>query len=172
MTYHLARCKTPADAPAVAERLKAYTQMSALTTDEFSLRSRIYWLTTTKAGVAIGFTALLGLLVGGVVTSQTLYAATAASQREFATLRAMGIPGWRLQLTVVEQSLYVGVFGIAAAAPITLLLAEIANALGTQVTLHPLVILAAAGVTLVMALGSGLMALRSVAGVDPAHNLR
>ena len=172
VTYHLARCASPADAAAVAERLKAYKQMSAYTTDELSMRSRVYWLTTTKAGVAIGFTALLGLLVGAVVTSQTLYAATAASQREFATLRAMGIPGWRLQLTVVEQSLYVGLFGIATACPVTLALTEIANRLGTQVTLHPLVILAAATITLVMALGSGLMALRSFQGIDPAHNLR
>ena len=172
VTYHLARTRTPADAKIVAARLKSYPQMSAFTTDELSLRSRIYWLTTTKAGIAVGFTALLGLLVGAVVTSQTLYAATAASQREYATMRAMGIPSWRLQLAVLEQSLWVGLFGIATAAPMTLVIVEVANRLGTQVALHPLVILAAAGVTLAMALGSGLMALRSIQGVDPAHNMR
>ncbi len=172
VTYHLARTRTPADAKVVAARLKSYPQMSAFTTDELSLRSRIYWLTTTKAGIAVGFTALLGLLVGAVVTSQTLYAATAASQREYATMRAMGIPSWRLQLAVMEQSLWVGVFGIATAAPMTLVIVEVANRLGTQVALHPLVILAAAVITLAMALGSGLMALRSIQGVDPAHNMR
>ena len=71
----------------------------------------MHWLITTKAGIAVGFTALLGLLVGAVVTSQTLYAATAASQREFATLRAMGIPKWRLKLNVLVQSFWVGLFG-------------------------------------------------------------
>lgn len=172
VTYHLAKCHTPQDAKLVVARLKSYRQMSTFTTDELSMRSRVYWLTTTKAGIAIGFTAMLGLLVGALVTSQTLYAATAASQREYATLRAMGIPGWRLRLTVIEQSLYVGAFGIAFAAPTTLLLAEVANALGTQVYLHPLVILAAAVITLVMALGSGLLALRSFRQVDPAQNLR
>ena len=117
-----------------------YPQLTALTADEFSARSRLHWLTTTKAGIAIGFTALLGLLVGAVVTSQTLYAATAASQREYATLRAMGIPKWRLKLSVLVQSFWVGLFGIILAAPITFALAEAAYAMGTNVRLHPIIL--------------------------------
>jgi len=172
VTYHLAKCHSPEEAREVTERLAVYKQMSAYTRDEFSLRSRLYWLTTTKAGIAVGFTALMGLLVGGVVTSQTLYAATVASQREFATMRAMGIPSWRLQFTVIEQSFWVGLFGILLAIPITLLFAEIANYLGTEVDMHPVVILASSVITMTMALGSGLAALRSFQGVDPAHNIR
>ena len=172
VTYHLAKCATPADAALVSERLGRYQQMSAFTADQLSNRSRIYWLTTTKAGIAIGFTAALGLAVGALVTSQTLYAATAASKREYATLRAMGIPGWRLRLTVIEQSLYVGLFGVGLAVPVTLLVKESAAAVGTDVTLHPLVVLAAAVITLTMALVAGLLALRSFRGTDPAQNLR
>ena len=48
---------------------------------EFSFRSRMHWLTKTKAGIALGYAALLGLLVGAVVTSQTLYAATRRAAR-------------------------------------------------------------------------------------------
>ena len=172
VTYHLAKCATPADAALVSERLGRYQQMSAFTADQLSNRSRIYWLTTTKAGIAIGFTAALGLAVGALVTSQTLYAATAASKREYATLRAMGIPGWRLRLTVIEQSLYVGLFGVVLAVPVTLLVKESAAAVGTDVTLHPLVVVAAAVITLTMALVAGLLALRSFRGTDPAQNLR
>ena len=54
----------------------------------------------------------------------------------------------------------------------TWLLAQAADAVGTQVSLHPLVVVAAAIITLLMALGSGLAALRSFQGVDPAHNIR
>ncbi|AWM42112.1 FtsX-like permease family protein [Gemmata obscuriglobus] len=172
VTYLVARCKNPGDAGAAARRMNGYPQLSAFTSDEFSARSRLHWLTTTKAGVAIGFTALLGLLVGAVVTSQTLFAATAASQREFATLRAMGIPKWRLKFSVLVQSFWVGLFGLALAAPITLALAEGANALGTAVRLHPYILLGSAAVTMLMALGSGMAALRSFQGVDPAHNIR
>lgn len=172
VTYLVAKCGDPADAPAVAARLNRYPQMAVFTTDEFSRRSRLHWLFTTKAGIAVGFTGLLGLLVGAVVTSQTLYAATAASKREFATMRAMGIPSWRLQATVLAQSFWVGAFGIALAAPASVGLAAAADALGTRVTLHPLVLAAAAVVTLGMAFLAGLAALRSFQGVDPAHNIR
>jgi putative ABC transport system permease protein len=171
-SYVLARCESPEDARRVKEHLGRYQQMTALTADEFSLRTRIHWLTTTKAGIAVGFTALLGLFVGSVVTSQTLYAAVAASQREFATLRAMGIPSWRLKLTVVAQSLWVGLFGLLAATPVSILTAESANLIGTQVTLHPAVVGLAVVLTLGMALVSGLAALRSFQNVDPAHNIR
>src|SRR5207253_5180350 len=141
--------RNPADAEKVARRTEASGRLTAYTADEFSARSRMHWLTTTKAGIAMGFTALLGLLVGGVVTSQTLYAATAASQREFATLRAMGIPRWRLQLSVLAQSFWVGLFGLVVAVPVTFLLAEGARALGTDVRLHPLILAASGAITLV-----------------------
>ncbi len=172
VTYLVGKCRNPADAKAVTRRMGGYSQLTAFTADEFSARSRMHWLTTTKAGIAVGFTALLGLLVGAVVTSQTLYAATAASQREYATLRAMGIPRWRLKLSVLAQSFWVGLFGILLAAPIAFLLAAAANAMGTAVRLHPLILGAAAAITMTMALGSGLAALRSVQKVDPAHNIR
>jgi len=171
-TYILAKCKNPEDAEKVAERLSRYKQMSAFTSEDFSRRSRLHWLFTTKAGIAVGFTAILGLFVGSVVTSQTLYAATAAFQREFATMRAMGIPNWRLQLTVIEQSFWVGLFGLIVALPITYGLAEVADWIGTRVWLHPGVLLATAIITMMMALGSGLLAVRSFRSVDPAHNIR
>src|SRR5207248_10109795 len=147
VTYLLARCRSPEDAEAVARRVDAAGRLTAFTADEFSARSRMHWLTTTKAGIAMGVTAVLGLLVGAVVTSQTLYAATAASQREYATLRAMGIPRWRLQLSVLAQSFWVGLFGILVAIPVTLLLAEGANSMGTVVRLHPVILAAAAAIT-------------------------
>lgn len=172
VSYFVGKCHNPADAWKVAARMGSYRQMEAFTAEQFSTRSRLHWLTTTKAGIAVGFTALLGLLVGAVVTSQTLFAATAASQREFATLRAMGIPRWRLQLMVIAQSFWVGLFGLVVAGPVTVLLAEGANSMGTAVRLHPVILMCSGFITLGMALGSGLAALRSFQNVDPAHNLR
>jgi putative ABC transport system permease protein len=172
VTYLVAKTHTPEDAVKVAARMAAYPRLAAFTAAEFSTQSRIHWLITTKAGLTVAFTALLGLLVGAVVTSQTLYAATAASQREFATLRAMGIPRWRLKISVLVQSFWVGLFGIIIAAPISILLAEAANLMGTAVRLHPIIVAVSAAVTISMAIGSGLAALRSFQNVDPAHNIR
>lgn len=86
-TYLFAHTDSPERAEQVVKELKEqYPEMSAFTADEFSTQSRVYWLRRTKAGAALGYAALLGLLVGAVITAQTLYAATMASAREFATL--------------------------------------------------------------------------------------
>jgi putative ABC transport system permease protein len=172
VTYLVAKTTSSAAAAKVVARMSGYSRLAAFTADEFSNQSRMHWLITTKAGITVGFTALLGLLVGAIVTGQTLYSATAASQREFATLRAMGIPKWRLKLSVLVQSFWVGLFGIILAAPIALLLAKGADLLGTSVRLHPWILALAAAVTMSMAIGSGLAALRSFQSVDPAHNIR
>ena len=72
----------------------------------------------------------------------------------------------------MAKSFWVGFFGLIIAAPVSLVIAEVATAIGIRVTLHPYVVLGASVITLTMALLSGLAALRSVEGVDPAHNIR
>jgi putative ABC transport system permease protein len=173
VTYVLGKCKKPEDARTVANRLRSeYTNISAFTKADFSYRSQMHWLTKTKAGIALGYAAALGLLVGAVVTSQTLYAATAASLREFAVLRALGIPRWRMAMLVVNQAFWIGVIGITLALPAAHALAELADRLTVQILLPFWLQVAAAGVTLLMALGSGLLALRSLREVEPATLLR
>jgi len=73
-TYVLAKCHDPSQAPELVRRLRESDKITAFSSSEFSLRSRMHWLTKTKAGIALGYAAALGLLVGAVVTSQTLYA--------------------------------------------------------------------------------------------------
>jgi len=172
-TYVLARCHNPAHAPRIVKELRRdYDNISAFTSPEFSVRSKLHWLTKTKAGIALGYAAALGLLVGAVVTSQTLYAAVAASLREFAVLRALGIPRWRLAMLVMAQSFWVGLLGVLVGLPIAHLLAWLANALTVTVWLPWWLQAAAACVTLSMALISGLLALRSLRLVEPALLLR
>jgi putative ABC transport system permease protein len=172
-TFLLARCHRPEDAPKVVERLGAYPRkLSAFTGYGFSLQSRMHWLTKTKAGIALGCAALLGLLVGAVVTSQTLYAATAASLREYAVLRALGIPRWRMALTVLAQSFWVGVAGVALALPTVFVLAHFGNEVGARVLLPWQLLVATVAVTMTMALASGLAALRSLRLIEPVALLR
>ncbi|HYV36509.1 MAG TPA: ABC transporter permease, partial [Gemmataceae bacterium] len=147
-------------------------KMSAFTSEQFSLQSRIHWLTKTKAGIALGCAAALGLLVGAVVTSQTLYAATAASFKEYAVLRAMGIPRWRMASTVLAQSFWVGVAGVAVALPSVYILAFAADEMGAKVLLPWQLLVLSVSVTMVMAMGSGLMALRSLRLIEPVALLR
>jgi putative ABC transport system permease protein len=171
-TYVLARCHDPSQAPELVRRLRQSDKLTAFTAAEFSLRSRMHWLTKTKAGIALGYAAALGLLVGAVVTSQTLYAAVAAQLREYAVLRALGIPRWRMGMTVLAQSFWVGLIGVCLALPAAFALAEVADRLGVRVMLPPELLTAAVGITMVMAMMSGLAALRSLRLVEPAMLLR
>jgi putative ABC transport system permease protein len=170
--FLLARCRSPEEAPKLVERLRQYRNLSAFTRQEFSLRSQTYWLTQTNAGIGMGFTAALALLVGMVVTSQTLYAATAASLREYAVLRALGIPRWRMAGLVVAQSFWVGLFGILLALPVIFGLAAVASSAGARVMLTPWLFGSGSGLTMAMALVSGLAALRSLRLVEPITLLR
>lgn len=173
VNYLIARCDSPERAKrVVAELNDEYKDMTAFTAGEFSLKSRLYWLLRTKAGVAIGFAALLGLLVGALVTMQTLYAATMASAREYATLVALGVPRWRVGLTVLVQSFWVGLFGILVAYPVVLGLAAAARQAGTAVVVRWEITAAAAVVTMATALSAGLVALRSVRQIEPMSLLR
>src|SRR5262249_56213395 len=119
----VARWRDGGGAPAVVERLRANPNVSVFTAEELSWRTRLHWMMKTKAGIALGFAAALGLLVGAVVTSQTLYAATAVSLREYAVLRALGIPRWRMAMLVMSQSFWGGIIGVALSIPAVPLLA-------------------------------------------------
>jgi putative ABC transport system permease protein len=192
--FILARCRNKADAAKVAQKLNEYRstqptslnysngksmaeyplppKMAAFTKETFSLQSRIHWLTKTKAGIALGCAALLGLLVGAVVTSQTLYAATAASMKEYAVLRAMGIPRWRMGMTVLAQSFWVGLAGVGLAIPTVFALSKLGNEVGAKVLLPWELLALSVSVTMVMAMLSGLLALRSLRLIEPVALLR
>ena len=171
-TYLLARCKDKKEASVLADKLNHYPRMTARASEQFSSQSQWHWIGKTKAGVALGFAAVLGLAVGGSVTSQTLYAAVAASMKELAVLQALGINRWRMRLFVLQQAFLVGMFGLVLAGPLTFGLAAVAQSLGTKAVLPWWLLTGAGTVTLVMAFGSGLIALRSLRGVEPANLLR
>jgi putative ABC transport system permease protein len=170
--FLLVRCHNREDAARVVQELGRYHDMAAFTREDLSLQSRTHWLFQTGAGISIGCAALLGLLVGAVITNQTLYAATAASLREYGVLRAMGIPRRRIAFTVLTQSFWVGVLGIAAGLPLALGLGRLANVFGARALLQPPLLAGTVVITLLMALLSGLTALRSLRLVEPAVLLR
>jgi putative ABC transport system permease protein len=174
VTYVLARCDSPQRAKDLARELRDEygSDMGAFTAEEFSTRSRVYWLLRTKAGIAIGYAAFLGLFVGAVITAQTLYSATTANAKEFAILLALGIPRWRLSMTVVSQSFWVGIVGVALAYPACLALRYGARQAGAEVELRWQILAGTTALTLCMALASGLFALRSVRRIEPMMLLR
>ena len=175
MTYLLGTCDSPGAAqggrrPNCAKNTAK--TWCAYTAEEFSTGSRRYWLFRTKAGLAIGYARLLGLIVGMVITAQTLYSATTANAKEFAILLALGIPRSRISIMVLTQSFWVGIIGITLAYPICLGLKSIARQFGSDVDLRWEVLAGTAVLTVGMALIAGVLALRSVRQIEPMNLLR
>ena len=107
-----------------------------------------------------------------MVTAQSLYAATMASAREYATLFALGIPRYRVYGSVLLQAFWVGIIGVALAYPAVKGLAYLAELAGAKVLLRWEVLAGAAVITLGTALFAGLVALRSVRTIEPLSLLR
>jgi putative ABC transport system permease protein len=171
--YILARCRSAEAARTVIKRLDdEFRGLTAFTSADFSRRTQHYWLTQTNAGIGMWVTAILALLVGLVVTSQTLYAAVSASLREYAVLRALGIPSRRMAALVLTQSFWIGLTGIVLAVPLIFAISSWATSSGARVVLSPELFGLGCGPTLGMALLSGLAALRSLRLVEPITLLR
>jgi putative ABC transport system permease protein len=170
--YFLARCRNAGEARSAVQRLSECGLLSAYTKEQFSRRTRLHWLVKTNAGITAGFTAALGLLVGALVTSQALYSATAASMREYAVLRALGISRARLGHMVMVQSLCVGFSGVVLGLPAAFAMGRLAEFLGTRVNLSAELLVVVALMMLATAFGSGLTALRALRHMEPAALLR
>lgn len=174
-TYYLVRARDPRDVDALLDDLIRSAppgSFSAWKSDDFAVRSQLYWLLETGSGVGVGFSSLLGLLVGAVITSQTLKGAIMSSLKEYATLRALGIPLNALRAVVVEQSFWIGVVGLVLTAAGLSFTAVAAEALHVAL-LFPWWSLAGTGVLVLgLAVGSGMAALRPLYRVDPAELLR
>jgi putative ABC transport system permease protein len=84
-----------------------------ITAVDFARSSARYWLFTTGAGISLIMSAVLGLLIGGVIVAQTLYASTLDRLPEYATLRAIGGPARYLYRIVLTQATLEGLMGYA-----------------------------------------------------------
>jgi putative ABC transport system permease protein len=175
-TFALARLADPTRAEAVRDAVQSpgstVTRFGVWTAEELSIMSQAYWLLESGAGAGSAFASLLGIVVGAVITSQTLYAAIVASIREYATLRALGVPARSLRAVVVEQSLWVGVAGLALTCVAAASAALLADAFHVALKLPAWTLAGTAVLVLAISLASGLFALRSLGRAEPATLLR
>lgn len=140
--------------------------------EDFSVQSQAYWLTESGAGIGSGFASLLALIVGIVITSQTLSGAILASIKEFAAMRALGVARNSLRATVIEQSLWVGLIGLAVTALLTYLIGALADYWRIAMNFPWWMLAGVAGVMMLIAVLSGLLSLRPLMAAEPASLLR
>ena len=85
----------------------------------------------------LGFSALLGLVVGVVIVGQTLYSMTKDHQRELATLKAMGASGWELASFVAWQAALLAFAGCALGTVLVFGLRRLLAGAGLKLVLSP-----------------------------------
>lgn len=175
LTYLLLQLQPGSEAEQVAAQLgrqRTAARYSVWSAAEFSVASQLYWLFESGGGIGAGVASLLGLVVGGVITSQTLASAILASLKEFAAMRALGVSRQALRNIVLEQAFWIGAAGLLLTAFLTFGIALLAQWAQVSMLFPPRLLLGSAAVILVIALLSGLYALRPLYRADPATLLR
>jgi putative ABC transport system permease protein len=101
-----------ADVDAVLEQLRRrFPQVDVHATARYAAIAERFWLVRTGAGGGLLIAAVLGILVGAAILSQTLYAITLEHRAEFVTLRAIGAADGLIRQVVVAQALICGLLG-------------------------------------------------------------
>ena len=140
-----------------------------LTRDELVSREKAFWWTNTPIGFAFGAGVLLGFVVGMVICYQILASEVADHLPEYATLKALGYTNRYLSWVVLQEALILAAAGFVPGMAVTygtyLLLTEIT---GLPMLLTPGRFALILGLTVVMCVASGLLAVRKVKKVDPA----
>ncbi|MBS0556691.1 MAG: FtsX-like permease family protein [Proteobacteria bacterium] len=175
VAYYVAKLRPGANADAVRDRIQAawpQRHFTVWTRAEFAHTAATYWMFETGAGLGFVFFTFIVFLVGTVITSQTLMAAVASHVREYAMLNALGAGTGALRRVVLEQALIVGSFGIVAGAVACALLIALAHSQNVPVAFDTSAAIGCGVLVLTIALVSGVMAVRTIAHLEPANLLR
>ena len=142
------------------------------TRDEFSRRTRFYWMFTTGAGLAVLTAALMGLVVGIAVVAQTIYAATMDHIREYGTLKAMGATNGYLYRVLIEQAVWSAVLGYGLAMIFAHFIVQ-ASEKGGALILMPLAMkVGMLFLAVAMCITAALVSINKVTRLDPAMVFR
>jgi putative ABC transport system permease protein len=169
LSYILVKA-APGVSPAELHRRLAarVSDVDIYTTEEFSRRTRFYWMFTTGAGLAVLTAALMGLVVGVAVVAQTIYAATMDHIREYGTLKAMGATNRYLYRVLIEQALWSAILGYIFALIVAHFVVE-GSEKGGALILVPLAMkIAMFFLAIFMCIAAALVSINKVTRIDPA----
>jgi len=170
LSYILVGLKSDADPDAVAARIGGIPGLAAHRPDELRWASVNYILRETGIGVNFGTTVALGLVVGLVITTATLYQFASDNLRHFAVLKAIGATRALLVRMILLQAMLVGAVGFGIGVGAASLFSVWGRDPQTRLTtFFPWQLLAGAFVAMLLCVSLGsLLSLRRVLTVEPA----
>ena len=167
----LIRAEPGTDIPQLVQELQRSLppDVRVMSKQQFVEFERNYWATSTAIGFIFTFGTVIGFIVGGVIVYQILYSDVSDHLAEYATLKAMGYSDRYLLWVVFQEALILAALGyIPGVILSTGLYAITRNAtmipIGMTFDRASIVFI----LTLVMCLGSGLIAVRRLEAADPA----
>lgn len=145
-------------------------ELDVLTKQEIIDREIGFWSTATPIGVIFTVGTVMGLVVGTIICYQILFTDITDHIAEFATMKAMGYSTFYFFKLVLEQSIYLTLFGFLPGWLITFGLFQLlSRTTGLIMLLTPSRIGFVFLLTLVMCVTSGLLAVRKLWSADPAN---
>ncbi len=168
----LVRLAPTADSLRVRDEIRARLphDVLVLTRAEYRAKEIDYWDSTTPIGYVFSFGVIVGMVVGGIIVYQILFADVNDHLPEYATLKAMGYSNGFLAGVVIQQAVILAALGFIPAIGLSLVLYRIsgeATRLPLEMTTERAVFVF--GLTVAMCTVSALMALRKVRSADPAE---
>ncbi len=164
------------DDPAVALRVRADLaavlpdSIDVYTIDQFEAMEEAFWFGSTPVGFIFQIGMVMGFLVGAIICYQILFSDVTAYVREYATLMAMGYRRTYLVWVVLQEALYLALFGFACGAVVSMGLYGVAQ-WGTRMPFlffKPGSILWVLGLTTLMCVLSACFAVRKLWNAEPA----
>ena len=157
---------------AMADIAALLPKASALTSAELSRNTILYNLTSTGIGSSFGLSTLIGILVGVVIITLTMYTNVLNRQRDFAVLRALGARRKDIFFIIVYQALTIGFIGLLVG--FFLLAGFLFGVKGSRLPANlPLWMPPAhALLTFLLCLGGSALALRRALKIEPASAFR
>lgn len=141
-----------------------------LTRQQFRDQEIAFWDKSTPIGIIFTAGKIIGFIVGMVICYQVIYSDIADHMPEFATLKAMGYGTRYFIGMIVTEAVLLSLIGFVPGAIVSAALyAVLANVTGLllQMSLPSMALVLT--LTLVMCIGSGLLAVRKLLAADPAN---
>ncbi len=141
-----------------------------MTRQQFIDQELGFWRKSTPIGFIFGLGTVMGFIVGVVICYQILYSDVDDHMGEFATLKAMGYQNKYFVALVLQESLWLSLFGFLPGILVAgLLYTSLGRLTGLLLDLTALRVLGVLLMTLSMCIVSGCLALRRVFQADPAE---
>lgn len=153
----------------VIASVRKHPDLDAHGREEFQRMTEDYWVAGSGAGTALGFSALLGLIVGAVIVGQTLYAVTKEHLRELATLKAIGATPSEIVSFVTWQAAVLAFVGGGLGFLFSYLLAGSTVGMGLFIVLSPTVLAIGAAAVLLMCALAAVWSIRAVLTLEAAE---